>query len=88
MIYNDLLTHDVIDIDTRTRDTVNELEKKLGSSDYLRNQTGLPLSTYFSGIKLKWIIDNIPEARNAIEKGNAQIGTVDTFLTHTLTGKS
>lgn len=56
-------------LDTRTRTTVADLEKELGSMDALRGTTGLPLSTYFTGVKLKWMTDNVPTVRHAIEQG-------------------
>ena len=73
-------------LDTRTRDIVGDLEQKLGSTNALRNITGLPLSTYFTGVKLKWMMDNVPLVRQAIERGTCQVGTVDAFLAARLTG--
>ena len=48
--------------DTRTDVTINELAKDAGQ-DRFRPKTGLPLATYFSGPKIKWILDNVPDAR-------------------------
>jgi glycerol kinase len=61
-------------LDTRTIDTVSTLEKKLGSKDALRSITGLPISTYFTGVKLKWIMDNVPNVKDAIINGRAKVG--------------
>eukprot|EP00591_Stephanopyxis_turris_P010983 CAMPEP_0195511574 /NCGR_PEP_ID=MMETSP0794_2-20130614/3845_1 /TAXON_ID=515487 /ORGANISM="Stephanopyxis turris, Strain CCMP 815" /LENGTH=545 /DNA_ID=CAMNT_0040639201 /DNA_START=218 /DNA_END=1855 /DNA_ORIENTATION=+ len=80
------LTDVILWHDTRTRETVHNLTESLGGPDALRSITGLPLSTYFSGVKLRWVMDNVPPARKAIEEGRALVGTVDSFLTWHLTG--
>jgi len=66
---------------TRTEDICSELVKK-GGQDIFRKKTGLPVATYFSGPKLKWILDNVPEAR----EGKALFGTMETWLIWLLTG--
>jgi glycerol kinase len=71
--------------DTRTDQIINELGRS-GGQDRFRNRTGLPLATYFSGPKVKWILDNVDGARAAAEDGNALFGTIDSFLTWWLTG--
>jgi len=71
--------------DTRVGQAVNELEKSLGS-DWFRTRTGLPLATYFSGLKIKWILDNVPAAAEAAAKGDALFGNIDTFLMWRLLG--
>ena len=48
--------------------------------DRFRAQTGLPLSTYFSGLKLRWILQNVPGARARAEAGELLFGTVDSYL--------
>ncbi len=53
---------------TRTDKICNDLSKVLGQ-DRFRNKTGLPVATYFSGPKIKWIFDNVPEAKRGCEKG-------------------
>ena len=73
-------------MDTRTSDLVATLIAKLGSQDALRATTGLPLSTYFSGLKLKWLIENVAEVRNAVDERRALFGTIDTWLVWNLTG--
>ena len=70
--------------DTRTDVTCNELAKN-GGQDRLRAQTGLPLSTYFSGPKIKWILDNVPGARVRAEKGELLFGNIDTWVIWNLT---
>jgi glycerol kinase len=57
-----------------------------GGQDRFRAKTGLPLTTYFSGLKLRWILDNVEDARRKAQSGEALFGTVDTWLTWNLTG--
>merc|ERR1719506_3141243 len=57
----------------------------VGSVDALRPVCGLPISTYFTGVKLKWMVDNLPEVKKAIEGGTACVGTVDAWLAWKLT---
>jgi glycerol kinase len=71
--------------DTRTDQIVNELARD-GGQDRFRHQTGLPLATYFSGPKIRWILDNVPNARAAAHAGELIFGNVDTFLIWWLTG--
>jgi glycerol kinase len=72
--------------DTRTDVVINELAKE-GGQDRFRDKTGLPLATYFSGPKIKWILDNIPDARKKAENGELLFGNVDTWLMWNLTGR-
>ena len=71
--------------DTRTDQIINELGRA-GGQDRFRDKTGLPLATYFSGPKVRWILDNVDGARQAAESGNAIFGNIDTFVTWWLTG--
>jgi glycerol kinase len=71
--------------DTRTDMLVAEFARA-GGKDRLRDKTGLPLTTYFSSLKLKWLLDNVPGARAAAEKGDALFGTIDSWLIWNLTG--
>ncbi len=71
--------------DTRTDTICNELARE-GGQDRLRSKTGLPLATYFSGPKIKWILDNIPGIRPRAENGDLLFGNVDTWLLWNLTG--
>jgi glycerol kinase len=57
-----------------------------GGNDRFRTRVGLPLSPYFSGPKIKWFLDNIPEARKAADRGDALFGNIDTWLIWWLTG--
>ncbi len=71
--------------DTRTDAICNELAAQEGQ-DRFRAQTGLPLATYFSGPKIKWLLDNVPGLREAAEKGDALFGNMDTWVIWKLTG--
>ncbi|MGE5138243.1 MAG: glycerol kinase GlpK [Rudaea sp.] len=71
--------------DTRTADRVNELAREAGQ-DRFRHITGLPLATYFSALKIDWVLRNVPGVRSAAEKGKALFGNIDTFLIWHLTG--
>jgi glycerol kinase len=71
--------------DTRTDQIINEFGRE-GGQDRFRDKTGLPLATYFSGPKVRWILDNVEGARAAAEAGNALFGNLDTFVTWWLTG--
>jgi glycerol kinase len=71
--------------DTRTDRICDELGRD-GGQDRFRATTGLPLATYFSGPKVRWILDNVPGARERAERGELAFGTVDTWLVWNLTG--
>lgn len=71
--------------DTRTDQICNELAQE-GGQDRFRSRVGLPLATYFSGPKIKWILDNVPEAREAAERGDLLFGNMDTWVIWNLTG--
>ena len=57
-----------------------------GGQDRFRAKTGLPLASYFSGLKLDWLLDNVPGAREKAESGEALFGNIDTWLVWNLTG--
>jgi len=71
--------------DTRTDKICNELAKD-GGQDRFRAQVGLPLATYFSGPKVKWMLENVDGLREAAEKGDAVFGNIDTWVIWNLTG--
>ena len=71
--------------DTRTDRIVDAFARE-GGQDRFRDKVGLPLATYFSGPKIKWILDNVDGAREAAERGDALFGTMDTFVVWWLTG--
>jgi glycerol kinase len=70
---------------TRTDEICKELAREQGQNRF-REKTGLPIATYFSGPKIKWILDNVPEARSAVENGTALFGTMETWIIWWLTG--
>ena len=76
--------------DTRTDAICNALAAEAGADvapqDRLRARTGLPLSTYFSGPKIKWILDHVPGARERALRGELLFGTIDTWLIWNMTG--
>ena len=71
--------------DTRTDTICNELAKD-GGQDRFRSKVGLPLATYFSGPKVKWILDNVAGVRAKAEKGEVLFGNIDTLVIWNLTG--
>jgi glycerol kinase len=68
----------------RTADACEEL-RKIGFEETIKEKTGLILDPYFSGTKIKWILDNVPNARKEAEKGNLLFGNIDTWLMWNLT---
>jgi glycerol kinase len=71
--------------DTRVAAAVAEFSAG-GGQDRYRSRTGLPLATYFSGLKIRWILENVAGARAEAEAGDLLFGNVDTFLIWHLTG--
>ncbi|OBZ91088.1 Glycerol kinase [Choanephora cucurbitarum] len=73
--------------DARTIETVEELAKKSDKGvDALKDVCGLPLATYFTGVKLRWLLDNVPVVSQARNQNRLRVGTVDTWLIYNLTG--
>lgn len=79
-VYNALVWQD-----TRVDSYVNELSRR-GVGDRVREKTGLPLATYFSGLKIRWVLDNVPGARERASAGEILFGNIDSFLLWNLTG--
>ena len=71
--------------DTRVASEVTKLLREPGDA-FFRSRTGLPLSTYFSALKLRWILENVAGARQQAETGEILFGNIDTFLIWKLTG--
>lgn len=71
--------------DTRVAEDVARFVKN-GGQDRFRAQTGLPLSTYFSSLKLRWLLQNVSGAREKAAAGELLFGNIDTFLLWNLTG--
>ncbi len=70
--------------DRRTADTCNELKAR-GTEALIRDKTGLVVDAYFSGTKLKWLLDHVPNARKRASRGELAFGTVDSWLIWNLT---
>nr|KAG5703569.1 hypothetical protein BaRGS_000954 [Batillaria attramentaria] len=75
-------------LDLRTASTVKSLIEKTPqkNKDYLRPYCGLPITTYFSAVKLRWLLDNCEKVRQAVKDGRCMFGTVDSWLMWNLTG--
>src|SRR6476646_1709475 len=71
--------------DTRVETQVARLEQELGS-EFFRGRTGLPLSTYFSSLKIAWLLEHVSGLRSRAESGDILFGNVDAFLAWHLTG--
>jgi glycerol kinase len=71
--------------DTRVDSVVEDFAQD-GGHDRLRDKTGLPLASYFSGLKLRWLLDNVPGAREKAAAGDVLFGNIDTWLVWNLTG--
>ncbi|MDQ1546553.1 MAG: glycerol kinase [Actinomycetota bacterium] len=71
--------------DTRTQSIVERLAKD-GGTDRFKDAVGLPLSTYFAGTKIVWILENVDGAREKAERGELMFGTTDTWVLWNLTG--
>ena len=69
----------------RTADICDELKIRDGLEAYVKSNTGLMVDAYFSGTKIKWILDNVPGAREKADNGDLLFGTVDTWIIWKLT---
>jgi glycerol kinase len=78
------VTNAIVWQDIRVSDYLADLARQ-GGPDRFRKKTGLPLATYFSALKIRWILDNIPNVRARAEAGEVFFGTVDTYLAWLLT---
>lgn len=79
------LTNAIVWQDRRTEPFCAEL-RAAGHEAGVQERTGLLLDPYFSGTKMRWMLDNVPEVRAAAEKGTLAFGTVESWLTYKLTG--
>ena len=75
----------VVWMDMRAQAVCDDLELR-GLKAAIRDKTGLPLSPYFSGTKIRWLLDHVPGLREAAERGEAVAGTVDSWLLYKLSG--
>uniref|UniRef100_A0A4W4GN63 glycerol kinase n=1 Tax=Electrophorus electricus TaxID=8005 RepID=A0A4W4GN63_ELEEL len=76
----------IVWLDLRTQSTVERLINRTPVQHFNFHKTGLPISTYFSAVKLRWLMDNVEEVRRAILSHRALFGTVDSWLIWCLTG--
>jgi glycerol kinase len=71
--------------DTRTKD-ICDVIAMYGGQDRFREKVGLPITTYFSGPKIIWLLENVPRLRKAAERGDAIFGNIDSWIIWWLTG--
>ncbi|GAB6028413.1 hypothetical protein CHUAL_002573 [Chamberlinius hualienensis] len=78
----------IVWLDNRTAQTVENLIAKTPgqNKEYYQPKCGLPLSTYFSAVKLRWLLDNVPKVQEAVNENRCMFGTVDSWLIWNLTG--
>ena len=72
----------VVWLDVRTTTTVDNILRRTPGQDQnaLKSICGLPISTYFSAVKLRWLLDNVEDVKKAAENNTLMFGTVDTWL--------
>jgi glycerol kinase len=70
--------------DKRTASICEDMKKK-GLEDYVKQHTGLVIDSYFSATKVKWIMDNVPQAKEKAQRGDLAFGTIDTWLIWNMT---
>ncbi|KAJ2453318.1 Glycerol kinase, partial [Coemansia sp. RSA 2424] len=80
------LTNAIIWNDVRTKELVRSLIEEAGSASRFASINGLPITTYFSAVKMRWMLENIPEVKAARQRGTLRFGTIDTWLIYKLTG--
>ncbi len=76
----------IVWMDARTEKLVAEMARE-GGAERFREKTGLPLATYFSALKWRWLLDHLPEARRRAEQGDLLFGTIDSWLAWRMTGR-
>ncbi|XP_055389034.1 glycerol kinase-like [Condylostylus longicornis] len=76
----------IVWLDMRTNSLVHHLAEKYGGVEAFREKTGLPLASYFTGVKLLWLMENHPDIAEQLRNKEALIGTVDSWLVWKLTG--
>lgn len=79
----------IVWMDNRTKDLVDDLIDSVPGRDFnwLKDKTGLPMSTYFSAFKLKWLIENVDQVKTALKENRLLFGTVDSWVLWNLTGQ-
>lgn len=78
----------IVWLDSRTHELAKEFIQKSPTRDknHFKTKTGLPIHSYFSALKLRWLLDNVPEVRMALRNGTLRVGTIDTWLMWKLLG--
>lgn len=71
--------------DSRTQAIVDTMSERFGGHDFSRDTCGLPCSTYFSAVKMKWMLENVPAVRDAADEADLCFGTIDSYLIWRLT---
>lgn len=83
-----VLCNAIVWSDVRTTEIVERIiQEHNGDARFAATACGLPVSTYFSAMKMRWMLENIPDVRNAAAKGSLCLGTVDAWLIWKLTGE-
>ncbi|CAG9764083.1 unnamed protein product [Ceutorhynchus assimilis] len=84
------LYNSIVWLDVRTSSTVDQLLEKIPNKsknkNYLKPLCGLPISPYFSAVKLRWLLDNVPKVKKAVAANDCLFGTIDSWLIWNLTG--
>ena len=65
---------------TTLEDILDSVPNKTRNKNYLKPLCGLPMSPYFSALKIRWLIDNIPRVKHAVDEERCAFGTIDTWL--------
>ncbi|MGH3366243.1 MAG: glycerol kinase GlpK [Nocardioidaceae bacterium] len=78
--------HAIVWQDTRTQGICDELAALGGGAERYQDRVGLPLATYFSGPKIRWLLDHVDGAREGAERGDLIVGTMDSWVLWNLTG--
>lgn len=78
-IYHFAVWHDMRTT-TTLEDVLDNIPNKTRNKNYLKPLCGLPMSPYFSALKIRWLIDNIPRVKQAVDAQKCAFGTVDTWL--------
>ncbi len=82
-----VLCNAIVWCDVRNAGVCEEVVRRVGGDkDYFKGVTGLPISTYFSAFKLKWLAERDPIIADRLKKGTVKIGTIDSWLIYKLTG--
>jgi len=77
------LSNAIVWLDSRTQGVVKEMTQLAGGDkDAYRKDVGLPINTYFSAVKMKWMLENVEAVRAAASEGTLRFGTIDTWLIH------